>query len=324
VAHVTVLATGGTIASSQDSPGVSVANRNVQDLLSGLTPTSVTIDSRDVLKTGSYLLTHANLRLICEAVADALAREDVDGVVLAHGTDTMEETAYLLDLIHDSAKPVVLTGAQKPADMPDSDGTANLRDALKVAAHPGARNKGVMIAFAGMIFPARGTLKVHTVSPAPFRTMNGGPVGHIDGDRVVFTADPVRPPALLIPDQSFDGTRVDIISVHAGADAALAKAAVEAGACGVIIAGTGVGNGNHALVEWVGGAVRAGLAVGLASRVLEGPVQPNYGNGGGADLVRAGAVLFGSLPLSQARILSALLLSQNTHPTARSIEPYIH
>lgn len=125
------------------------------------------------------------------------------------------------------------------------------------------------------------------------------------------------------PAASFDETRVDIITAHPGADATLAQAAVEAGARGVIIAGTGAGNGNNAILKWVLQAVEKGIVVGLGTRVSEGSVVPIYGNGGGLDLTRAGALGFGSLPLFQARMLLALILSHGGIPDPEFIDPYI-
>lgn len=321
--RVAVLATGGTIASSKGADGASVASRGVQDLVAGIGSGDVAVEARDVLQLGSYLLAHRHLRLIAEAVVEELVRPEIDGVVVTHGTDTMEETAYLLDLVHDSPKPVVFTGAQHPADAVDTDGPANLREAIAVAAASQARGHGVLISFAGQIYAARGTRKARTVAPAPFQTADGGPIGRMDGTDVRFAMQPLRPPALPLPSTAFDSTRVDVVSAYPGADAALAAAAVEAGAAAVVIAGTGVGNGNHALRAWAEEAVRAGVVVGLSTRVAEGPVVPYYGNGGGADLVRAGAVPLGSLPLFQARILLALLIADGRKPEAQLLEPYL-
>lgn len=322
--QVSVLATGGTIASSQNACGASVASRGAGDLLSGMSHKGSVVSSRDVFQLGSYLLTHRDLRLICEEAARELSKESVDGVVITHGTDTMEETAYLLDLVHSTPKPVVLTGAQRPADDPYTDGPRNLQEAIAVASNPAARSQGTMISFAGQVYAARGTRKAHTVAPAPFRTMDGGPIGRVDDhDLVRFTTRPLRRPPLPVPTKAFDETRVDVITMYPGADAALARAAVECGARGIIIAGSGVGNGNSSILAWVEQAVQDGITVGLATRVPEGPVVPFYGNGGGADLVRAGALPLGSLPLFQARLLLALLLSQGHNPSPEQLDPYI-
>lgn len=323
LAQVSVLAVGGTIASSSNAEGASVANHGVQDLVGGLSSGGVEVTARDIFQLGSYLLDHRCLRIICQEVHDELARPDVDGVVVTHGTDTMEETAFLLDLVIDGAKPVVLTGAQRPADAPDADGPTNLRDAIAIAADPAARNTGALISFGGQIHAARATRKAHTVAAAPFKTMGGGPIGHTDAGTVRFTAYPRRPAAMALPTESFDTTRVDVVALHPGADATLAQAAVAAGAVGVILAGTGIGNGNHSILEWAREAIAGGTSIGLSTRVPEGPVVPVYGNGGGFDLVRAGALGFGSLPLFHARLLMALVLSQGKKPQPEHFDPYI-
>lgn len=323
MSHVVVLATGGTIASSRGDDGASVARRGADDLVAGFDLQDISVESRDVFRLGSYLLEHSHLRLLAEAVAEELGRPDVDGVVVTHGTDTMEETAYLLDLVHDSSKPVVLTGAQRPADAPDTDGPANLRDAIRVAGSPAVAGYGVLICFAGQVYAARGTRKVHTVASAPFRTLDGGSLGRVDGSGVRCTVRPLRAPVLAVPTSAFDTARVDVISVYPGADARLARAAVDAGAAGIVIAGSGVGNANHTIRDWTTEAVADGVVVGLSSRVLEGPVVPFYGNGGGADLVRAGAIPLRSLPLFQARILVALLCSTGSAVTGERMDPYL-
>lgn len=321
--RVSVLATGGTIASMTNAQGASVASRGVQDLLMNISDPHVEIRSRDILRLGSFQMDHGSLRTICEEVHSELANPDVDGVVITHGTDTMEETAYLLDLIHASPKPVVLTGAQRASDAPDTDGPANLRDAISVAAAPASKNTGVLIAFGGSIYAARGTRKTHTLASEPFRTSGAGPLGHIVKGHVTFNFFPCRAAPLVVPTSSFDQTRVDIITVHPGADSALAQAAVVAGAQGVVIAGTGVGNGNNAILKWVRHAVESGTVVGLGTRVSEGPIIPIYGNGGGVDLIRAGALGLGTLPLFQARLLLALILSHGMLPRRENLDPYI-
>jgi L-asparaginase len=323
MAHVVVLATGGTIASASNSSGAAVARRSVGEILGGDGYGSVEVAGRDLFTIGSYLLGHQELRVIAEAVAEELSRPHVTGVVVTHGTDTLEETAFLLDLVHDSDKPVVLTGAQRAADRPDTDGPQNLREAIAVAASQEARNVGALISFAGRLFSPQRTRKYHTVAAEPFKALDGGALGRVSARGVQFTARPVRPVRLERPGPRFDTTRVDVVTCHPGADAALAQAAVQANSEAVVLAGSGVGNANRAILQWVSEAVRAGTVVGLSTRVAEGPVVPTYGDGGGVDLVDAGALCLGSLPLFHARLLLALLLSAGVAVTQDTLAPYV-
>ncbi len=296
--RVVVIATGGTIASASAGQGRgAVAQHDAGQLMQGMNFEDIDIEAQDLFSLGSYLFGHRELRLIAEAVAEHTVRDDVDGVVVTHGTDTMEETAYLLDLVHQSDKPVVLTGAQRAADELDADGPRNLRDAVTVAASFEARGCGALIGFAGRVFAARGTRKQHTIALDAFHTADGGPIGRVGAGEAQVWARPFRGPTLPLPDGSFDSTRVDVVSVHPGADGTLPRAAVAAGAEAVVLAGTGAGNGNHALLDWAQEAIASGVVVGLSTRVPEGPVVPMYGNGGAVDFVNAGAVVLDDVPL---------------------------
>lgn len=319
---VVVLATGGTIASTQ-TPSGAVSGRMAGDLLAVVDgPPGVRIEAHDVWNLGSYLLTHHHMRVVAEQVEFHCSRPEVDGVVVTHGTDTMTETAYLCDLVHTGDKPVVFTGAQRASDSPDTDGPANLADAIVLAASPAARGCGVLICFSGTVLPAAVTRKAHTIAPQPLAATDGGPIGRVTLGRAILHARPLRPQPLPVPRPAFDGTRVDVVVNHPGADEALAVAAVAAGARGVILAGTGAGNGNHAFVEWVRHATSDGVAVGLSTRVPEGPVVPIYGNGGAVSLIEAGALNLGGIPLFHARLLLALLLSRAPRVDEEALAPY--
>lgn len=322
-ARVIVLATGGTIASAATDGGGAVAQRTAAELLKAAGPAGVDVQANDLMKVGSYLMTHRDMRTIAAAVAAEVAREDVHGVVVTHGTDTMEETGYLLDLVHDSEKPVVLTGAQRSSDAADTDGPRNLREAITVAASPQARGCGVLISFAGKVFAAARTRKFHTLTPEPFATAGGGPIGRVSAEGVRITTRPVRPDPLPPLDERFDSVRVDVVPLYPNADAALAEAAVAAGAQAVVLAGSGAGNGNHAMLAWVREAVRTGTVVGLSTRVPDGPVVPIYGNGGAVDLVAAGALNLGAVPLFHARMLLAALLSSGVEVDDALLAPYL-
>lgn len=313
---VVVLATGGTIASVSRGEGGAVAERTADQLLADLTPDDVDVDAKDVMNLGSYLMTFASKRQLAEAVHKELERDDVDGVVITHGTDTIEETGILLEAVHRSPKPVVITGAQRAADHPAPDGPDNLARAVQVAASRSARERGVLLVFGDDIFTLPGTRKFHTIAAAPFATAGAGPVGHVLNGVVTFLHTPERADPLPMPTEAFDAVRVDMVACYPGADAALCRAAEAAGAQGVVLLGTGSGNGNHALVSWVEEAVARGVVVALSTRVAEGPVVPLYGNGGAVSLLDAGAVLVEDMPAAQARVLMALLLSRNEEVTA--------
>jgi L-asparaginase len=310
VAHIQLLATGGTIASRGSGDAGSVATDAAADLARGEYG-QLQISARDVLRTNSYRLTLGDLRLIAEAAQEALQDRGTDGVVVTHGTDTLEETAFLLDLVHRSPKTVVFTGAQQPADSRAPDGPRNVEEAVLAAASPELHDSGVLISFNGTVRSARGARKAHTTASGPFQ--GGTEVAHVVGSHLVVTATPRRPhPPLPLPPTAFDTTRVEIVTAYPGATPDLMDFAVQSGAQAIVLAGTGVGNAGPGFVETVTQAVESGCAVILSTRAPWGPVVPRYGNGGGTDLVAAGAIPSGDLNPFQARILAALLLSHGT------------
>lgn len=314
MSRVVLLTTGGTISSRAGGAGV-VATDDAETIgrLAVRSGSDVQVEAHEVMRVGSYQMRLADLRAISDAVAEHLKRDDVDGVVITHGTDTLEETAALLDLVHDDPRPVVVTGAQRAADVPDTDGPRNLADAVDVAASPAARDQGVLVSFAGTILAARGTRKVHTVDLAAFANP-GGALGEVIDGRVQLHHSPRRPKPLARPSAEFDDVRVDLVPAYPGSDDTLLRAAVGAGSTGIVIVGTGVGNGPALLPELVEQLTGDGVVVALSTRVSNGPVLPVYGNGGGADLVAAGSVPVSDLPASQARIALALLLSSGAEP----------
>src|SRR6476659_7624520 len=174
------------------------------------------------------------------------------------------------------------------------------------------RGLGVLIAFAGRVLPALGTRKVHTAALAAFGSVIGAAaVGEVVDGSVAITATPWRPNPLPRHSSKFDHTRVDLVEMYPGADDALKRAAGAAGARGIVVAGTGIGNANPVVVDAARAVVAGGVAVVLTTRVPEGPVAGVYGDGGGADLVAAGIPAASGLPATQLRMLLALWLSQH-------------
>jgi L-asparaginase len=272
VARVHLLATGGTIASRRTDDGLS-ATTPAAELLAAAGPLpGLEVTVSDLTTVPSFALTGADVRGLLRAVRERLA-DGVDGVVVTHGTDTMEESAFLADLVHDDPRPVVFTGAQRPFDAPAPDGPANLADALRVAADPAARDLGALLAFDGLVFAARGVRKVETLRGAAFGAPGRGPVLRVAGGAVVPLGRPPRPPALPL-DLAADLPRVDVVACAQGSDDALLRAAVAAGAAGVVLEAFGAGNVPPPVAAAAAELVAGGVPVLVCSRVPSGPVAP--------------------------------------------------
>jgi L-asparaginase len=240
-------------------------------------------------------------------VNEVLARPEVSGVVVTHGTDTMEETCYLTDLLLEGDKPVVFTGAQRPHDDPRSDGPRNILSSVRTAAAPAARGLGALLCFNDRIHAARDVTKVHTSALETFQSYEHGALGEIDGEKVVVHRRPALRRTFRI-DAVED--RVELIRLSLGFDAAVLSAAAERGAKGLVIEGFGRGNGPAALAAAIRRAVAQGVVVVMTSRCPVGRVEPIYGfGGGGKDLADAGALFAGDLKGPKVRILLMVLLS---------------
>jgi L-asparaginase len=248
---------------------------------------------------------------LTRAVTQALNRAEVAGVIVSHGTDTLEETAYWLDLTVSTHKPIVLIGAQRNASEPDFDGPRNLLNAARICVSPDARNKGAMIALNNQINAAREAVKTHTSDVETFKSGDFGILGMADEDRVVFYRAPTRRQhiALRALKEGEKLPRVDILASYAGADGALLRAALAAGAQGVVVQALGWGNVNVPLYEAIGEATKKGIPVVISTRVWNGRVLPHYGfKGGGKTLQEEGAVFADNLSPQKARILLMLAL----------------
>ncbi len=234
-----------------------------------------------------------------------LADPRVDGVVVAHGTDTIEETAFLIDLTTESTKPVVFCGAMRTLGEPGSDAPSNLLTAVRTAANPNAHGQGVLIAVGEQILAAAEAAKTHTQSLAAFRS-GIGPLAILDRSGVRFVRRAAR--RRVVATQSVD-PRVDLHVMATGSDDALLRASLARGARGLVIEGTGAGNVPPLAVPAIREALKAQVPVVITSRCRSGSVAPLYGyDGGGAQLQKMGCVLGGDLPGHKARILLMVAL----------------
>ena len=271
------------------------------------------VQVEDLFNLPSDYMDAARWITINEAVVEALARTEVAGVIVSHGTDTLEETAWFLDLTVSSEKPVVLVGAQRNASERDFDGPRNLLNAARVCVSTEARGKGVMIVMNNQINAARDATKTHTSDVESFKSGDFGILGSVDHDRVVFARTPSRRQHIELKDAPLP--RVDIVAMYAGADGALVRAAVAAGAKGVVIQALGWGNVNVPLFGAIKEVIAKGVVVVISTRVPNGRVLPVYGTeGGGKTLKDAGAVFADNLSPQKARILLMLALQSTSAP----------
>lgn len=284
--RLVVVTTGGTIATSADAEGVLRPTHGGAELAAGLD-----VETVDVLNVDSSRLTPADWLTISAAVT-AAAGSGADGIVVTHGTDSMEETALLLALTYTGSVPVVLTGAAHSADSPHADGPGNLRDALAVAASASARDLGVLLCFAGSVYAPLGTTKVG--GPGLFA---GTPIGTVHDGTVAITGSAERPLLGVVSDLP----RVDIVAAYPGADGIAIDAFVAAGARGLVLEAMGAGNAGIPVVDAVRRACAGGVSVVVTTRVPAGGTAAAYGPG--HDLVRSGAVMMPRLRASQARVL---------------------
>lgn len=291
--RVVVLGTGGTIAglsrSAADNVGYTAAQVGVTELLEGVAaPAGIALQGEQVAQVDSKDMGFAIWRHLAERCAHWLAQPDVAGVVITHGTDTLEETAFFLQAVLAPSKPVVLTSAMRPATALTPDGPQNVRDAVAVAASPGAR--GVVAVCAGTVHSAFDVQKVHTYRVDAFASGDAGPVAYVEeGALREFRAWPASPPeparrCFELMRQATCWPRVEILMSHAEARGSIIDALVlerQAGAAepvqGLVLAATGNGTLHEALEAAALRAQEAGIAVVRATRCLQGRILPTPG-----------------------------------------------
>lgn len=266
----------------------------------------------------AHAITDVDLADLVDTVRGLFDRDEADGVVITHGTNTLEETAWLLHLVVASDRPVVLTGAMRPALALSADGPLNLVNAVRVAASPQGRKLGLLVVLDDTIHGARDVTKSDTLRVSAFRDGASGPLGWVDGDgQIVLSHLPARGWSLEGSFTTVDLRalpRVDIVVSYQGADGVLVDAAVAAGARGIVSAGTGAGYPTPVEVEALDRATSSGVVICQASRVGAGRV-PRV-----PSLVARGWIAADDLQPWKARILLRLALATG-RTDADAIQP---
>lgn len=316
--RIRVLATGGTIAGAQTDEsgrGYHAAAFSIDALIAAVPQLAriARMDVEQVAAIGSQNMDETIWLRLAQRTEAALAERDVAGVVITHGTDTMEETAYFLNLVVHSPKPVVLVGAMRPATAISADGPMNLYNAVAVAASARVHGWGVLVVANDEIHFAREVAKTNTTQVGTFRATHRGLAGVVNAGRLHLYAPPVRRHTVQ---SEFDVAgrtelpRVDIVYAHAGMRPDAIQAAVAAGAQGLVIAGVGDGNLNAAALAAATAAAQAGVAVVRSSRTGGGVVERNIE----IDDDRAGLIVAEELNPQKARVLLMLGLTRTSAP----------
>lgn len=311
---VKILTTGGTIASRYDP-----VQKGFVPALSGAQLVEAVpelnevarIEVEPVASIGSSDMTPEIWRKLAQRTNEVLADPRFAGVVVTHGTDTMEETAYFLDLTVTSGKPVILVGAQRAASIKDTDGPRNLLSAVRVAVSPEAVGKGAMIVMNDEINAAREVTKTSTLDVGTFQSLEFGKLGYVRDEGVRFYRAPTRRQTIALEPAAKLG-RVEIVLHYAGADGSLIRALLERGGLdGLVIAGAGLGHVSGAMFEAIEQVRAKNIPVVVSTRVYTGRTLPLYAaKGSGVSLVNIGCVHADNLSPQKARVLLMLAMTR--------------
>jgi L-asparaginase len=314
--RVTVLATGGTIAGAQAPEGgygYKSGAFDIKDLISAVPNLDklAVISGEQVVNIGSQDMNNDVWLKLAKRLGEVVKSPGTDAVLITHGTDTLEETGYFLDLVTKTQKAIVMVGSMRPATATSADGPSNLYNGVATAISPGAKGRGVMVVLNDRIDYARNVVKTNTSDVQTFHSVNRGPAGVANTGVITWFA-PLEKKHGLTSEFSVEGLtklpRVDIIYASAGMNPDLIDAAVKLGAKGLVIAGVGDGNMTGPALERVTAAAKAGVVVVRSSRVGSGIVYRNNE----VDDDKLGLVASAELNPAKSRVLLMLALTKTS------------
>ncbi|HDB5308296.1 TPA: asparaginase [Staphylococcus aureus] len=308
--HLLVIHTGGTISMSQDQSNKVVTNDiNPISLHQDVINQYAQIDELNPFNVPSPHMTIQHVKQLKDIILEAVTNKYYDGFVITHGTDTLEETAFLLDLILGIEQPVVITGAMRSSNEIGSDGLYNYISAIRVASDEKARHKGVMVVFNDEIHTARNVTKTHTSNTNTFQSPNHGPLGVLTKDRVQFHHMPYRQQAL----ENVNGKlNVPLVKAYMGMPGDIFSFYSREGIDGMVIEALGQGNIPPSALEGIQQLVSLNIPIVLVSRSFNGIVSPTYAyDGGGYQLAQQGFIFSNGLNGPKARLKLLVALSNN-------------
>ncbi|MBC8631424.1 asparaginase [[Eubacterium] tenue] len=300
---VAIVFTGGTISMTVDEKiGAAIPSLSGEQIMSMVTNIDKVADIEvynfDEIP-GPHMTPEKMLNLR-NFINDILLSDDISGVVVTHGTDSLEETAYFLDLTLDSPKPVIVTGAMRSSDELGYDGPSNLAAAVCTAISDEAYNKGVLVVLSNEVLLASEATKTNTLTLNTFKSLTCGPLGIIDCDKLLLSRDIVNRQTIVVDKVEPD---VALIKSGVGMDESFIKFAADKGCKGIIIEAMGRGNIPPGMLKGVEYARNKNIPVVIATRCHSGRVFDSYGYlGSGRDLRNLGCIFAGDLPGQKARI----------------------
>ncbi|HDP3095982.1 TPA: asparaginase [Staphylococcus aureus] len=308
--HLLVIHTGGTISMSQDQSNKVVTNDiNPISMHQDVINQYAQIDELNPFNVPSPHMTIQHVKQLKDIILEAVTNKYYDGFVITHGTDTLEETGFLLDLILGIEQPVVITGAMRSSNEIGSDGLYNYISAIRVASDEKARHKGVMVVFNDEIHTARNVTKTHTSNTNTFQSPNHGPLGVLTKDRVQFHHMPYRQQAL---ENVNDKLNVPLVKAYMGMPGDIFSFYSREGIDGMVIEALGQGNIPPSALEGIQQLVSLNIPIVLVSRSFNGIVSPTYAyDGGGYQLAQQGFIFSNGLNGPKARLKLLVALSNN-------------
>jgi len=309
---ILIVFSGGTFSMKIDEKTGSAIPFYKGDQLIDLIPEAKNEAEINVFDFGMFPGPHMTPDLMMKLsikIKEFIKDSNVDGIIVTHGTDTLEETAYLLDLTIKTEKPIVVIGAMKTSSEPDWDGPGNLLDAIRIINNPNSSGLGVLVCLNGEINAASEVTKTHTENVETFHSLDFGALGFIDREKVFFNRAPRK---LEIFEADKINSNVDLIKVYAGMNEKFFKFSVDSGAEGIVVEAMGVGNVPPKAFEGIEYAIKKGIPVVLVSRCPAGETLDVYGYpGAGKWLKKAGVIFTDYLNGQKARIKLMLALGNS-------------